>query len=201
MNIEEKIEYFKSFLENKEYSELDIVRRFLCFGNAHIFDDNEENYFILKDKISDHYDIHPNEVMMIGSGKLGFSIAPNKDWNSFNSDSDLDMAIISEKAFNFFWDELLSFNIDIKVRTVEDEKKYNKFLKYFFKGWIRPDLFPFNFEGKSKWFNFFDELSHDFFRFGEHKISAGLYRDFKSFEFYHQDNIRRLRTKGFKVNL
>lgn len=193
MSIEEKKEFFKKYLSDETYSELEIVRRFYCFGHTHIFSNEKEKYFLLKEKIANYFNIHPNEVLMIGSGKLGFSIAPGQDWKHFNIDSDIDIAIISEKAFNFYWSGLLDFNIDIQRRTFKEEKRYRKFLKYFFKGWIRPDLFSFDFSGKSEWFDFFKDLSAYFFEFGEHKISAGLYKDFKSFEMYHQSNIKRLR--------
>lgn len=191
MTIEENIKEFKSDIKNTELSDEYIVRRFLCHGSTHIL--NDSLYFELKENVSKFFDIHPNEILMIGSGKLGFSIAPDKLWNHFDMDSDIDLAIISNGKFNDFWDQLIDFNINLKNRTIEDEKLYNKFIKYFFNGWIRPDFFPFTYKGKNEWFSFFNKLTSDFFEYGEHKISAGLYRDFKTFEMYHINNIKNIR--------
>jgi len=47
---------------------------------------------------------------------------------------------------------------------------YIIFLKYFFKGWIRPDLFPFDFKGKNEWEDFFKSISYK--EFSERKIAV-----------------------------
>ena len=153
MDIDENMKKFKQDLNNKNLSNEYIIRKYLCNGSSPVLED--EIIFEIKNQIAEKFKIHPNEVIIVGSGKLGFSIAPQKRFKHFNVDSDVDVAIISEKLFDDFWLELLSFNINTTSRTEKEENLYNEFRKYFFKGWLRPDKFPFRYEGKQEWFSFF----------------------------------------------
>jgi hypothetical protein len=60
-----------------------------------------------------------------------------------------------------------------------------QFSEYFLRGWIRPDKLPpgacFGFS--DEWFDFFRKLTNSR-QFGDVKISAGLYRNWKFFEGY-----------------
>ncbi|BAZ33457.1 hypothetical protein NIES4074_59710 (plasmid) [Cylindrospermum sp. NIES-4074] len=101
---------------------------------------------------------------MVGSGKLGFSISPdkrqNKLWRPFSEESDIDIVVVSEKSFVKFWEELYNFNISLINRTEREERNYRKFLEKFFKGWLRPDLFPFKYSNRDKWLDFFRSISY-----------------------------------------
>lgn len=189
--IEENLIKFKQDLSNNGFSNEYIVRKYLCNGSSPVLTD--ETIFEIKHSIAEHFKIHPNEIILTGSGKLGFSIAPNKKYKHFNKDSDIDIAIISETLFDTFWRELLNFNINLTSRTARDQESYNKFRNYFFQGWIRPDLFPFQYEDKKMWFDFFRDLTYKFYPYGEHKISAGIYKNFTAFEIYNTQNLKSLR--------
>ena len=181
---------FQEILKSKTVSDLEIVQTHISFGQPYIFD-NEKIYFKLKKTISDHFNVGHEKVIMVGSAKLGFSIAPNKLWRSFNDESDIDMVVIDEQLFDSFWKDLYNFEIELIDRTTEDQKRYIKFLKYFFRGWIRPDLFPFKFNGKNEWEEFFKSISYK--DYGERKITGAIFKNMFFFENYHQINIRNLR--------
>ncbi len=194
---EEKIkQYMDSFKQdcvNKSLSNQYIVQKYLCHGASLVISD--DTLFILKHEISCNFGIHPNEVILTGSGKLGFSIAPDKQFRYFNEESDIDFAIISNNLFEKYWQELLEFNINNRSRTRREERIYFNFINYLFKGWIRPDKFPFNYDKKSQWFEFFNNLTSKIYPFGEHKITAGIYKNFKTFELYNIKNIERVRNE------
>ena len=76
---------------------------------------------------------------MVGSAKLGFSIAPSKLWKPFDGESDIDIVVVSEKSFTEYWSKLFLFNSNT-FRNEQDAERYEKFKDYFFRGWIRPDL-------------------------------------------------------------
>lgn len=191
LKVRENINNFKRDLKNNDFSEEYIIRKYLCNGSSPVLDD--DIMFQIKHKISEKFKIHPNEVIITGSGKLGFSIAHDKKYKPFNDDSDIDVAIISERLFNDFWLELLNFNINLTSRTLKENENYNKFKDYFFKGWIRPDLFPFNYQNKNIWFSFFSDLTNELYSYGEHKVAAGIFKNFKAFEIYNIQNIKNLR--------
>ncbi len=131
---------------------------------------------------------------MIGSAKLGFSISPLKLWQPFREGSAIDMVVISPIIFDRFWVELYDFNIKLTSRTDYEDKQYRKFLDYFFKGWLRPDLFPFSYDGRKDWFDFFKSISYA--EFGIQKVSGAIFRNHGFYERYHVVNIRTIRNGG-----
>ena len=135
-----KIKFIKELREKDPDSRF-IVQKYICNGSSPILTD--EQIFEIKYEIAKQFNIHPNEVILTGSAKLGFSLAPKKLFKKFDENSDIDIAIISNIAFEAFWEELLDFNINIKNRNEQEEKNYRFFQDYFFRGWIRPDKFPF----------------------------------------------------------
>src|ERR1700686_4470077 len=65
----------------------DMCRRFLIFGSCVHLDD--DRYYSLKSVIAEKFAIHPNEIIVVGSAKLGFSIVPTKRYRHFGETSDL----------------------------------------------------------------------------------------------------------------
>lgn len=65
-----------------------------------------------------HLGIHPRNVAVRGSSKIGFSITPDpaKVWMEFNPDSDLDLAIIDPDYYHFIDREVRKWE-----RRAEDE--------------------------------------------------------------------------------
>lgn len=196
-SIETKINNFKSALCDQSQTDKIIVQKYITHGTPHVFKDNEEKYFELKHEIGTYFSENPESVRIVGSAKLGFSIAPKKLWQPFSLDSDIDIVIISKVIFEKFWHELYDFNINLTTRTEKEQNKYSSFLKYFFKGWLRPDLFPFRYPVTTEWFDYFKSISYE--KYGSQKIAAAIYYDFNLFEKYHIQNINKLRI-GFNQN-
>lgn len=190
--IKQKICDFKSALCDQSQTDQLIVQKYITHGTPHIFKDNEAQYFELKYEIATHFSENPESVRIVGSAKLGFSIAQHKLWKQFSLDSDIDIVIISKLIFEKTWSELYDFNIALTTRNETEQRKYNSFLKYFFKGWLRPDLFPFQYPARNEWFDYFKSISYG--KYGPQKIAAAIYYDFNLFEKYHIQNINKLRS-------
>lgn len=194
--IENRKSAFKTELNNDLISDTVIIRKNLLHGNPIIYLDDEDKYFFLKQKVANFFNVSTTKVVMVGSAKLGFSIAPKKIWNDFNEESDIDIVVISETIFDEYWQELLNFNINVKARSEQEDKNYREFLEYFLKGWIRPDLFPFNYPKKNEWFEFFKSISYG--KYGNYKIAGAIFRNEYFFEQYHSRNINRLRLENYE---
>jgi len=190
--IEHRKTNFKAELNNDLISDIAIIRKNLLHGNPIIFQEDEEKYFFLKQKVANFFNVSTTKVVMVGSAKLGFSIAPKKLWKDFNDESDIDLVVISEDVFDEYWKELLDFNINTKARSEREDKNYREFLEYFLKGWIRPDLFPFNYPKKNEWFEFFKSISYG--KYGNYKVAGAIFRNEYFFESYHSRNINKLRA-------
>lgn len=187
----EVLSEFKEDLLNKSISDKEIVDKYILFGTPYIFREDERKYYSLKKVIADHFGISQTNVIMVGSAKLGFSIAPHKLFRKITDESDIDVVIISEKLFDSFWESLFEFNINITSRTEKEDQTYKKFLEYFFRGWLRPDKFPFNYHNKQQWFDFFKRISYK--DYDKRKVTGAIYRNEYFFRKYHENNIKEIR--------
>ena len=122
----------------------------------------------------------PKRALIVGSGKMGFSIANGKRYRIFNDQSDIDIAIISGSLFDRVWQQVFTYWNE-KGRWEEE----NQFRKYLFRGWVRPDKLPpsESFEIRKEWWEFFRKLTQTD-TYGQYKIAAGLYRSWYFFETY-----------------
>ncbi|UHQ56642.1 hypothetical protein [Microbulbifer sp. YPW16] len=161
---------------------LDLLRRHIIFGQAFVYP-NPDDEFELARSIADHFDTHPANVILVGSGKLGFSIAPHKRYVPFNDKSDVDVAIIDQRLFDTIWWEIHKANM-----TSSNWPNRDAFAKYLLRGWIRPDKFP-SIEAPevSDWWDFFNSLS----RSVGIKIRGAVYNDWKFFESYHVQSVKK----------
>jgi len=112
-----------------------VVQKHITSGDSYILD--KDQYFALRHEVSDHFRLHPSQVILVGSGKLGFSIAPSKKYRSFSDESDLDVAIVSTDLFQSLWAEVFEYWADGGFW-----EKSRGFKDYLFRGWLRPDLLP-----------------------------------------------------------
>lgn len=171
-----EIEIFKQELRNCEAPEF--VQKKIIYGDCRVL--NKESYFQLRQEIAKKFHVHPNEVLVVGSAKLGFSIAPNKKYRHFGEKSDIDVVIVSDALFSQVWSTVYSFWRDNIIWDTEEE-----FKKYLFRGWIRPDKLPpsnkFNFS--KDWWEFFREITASG-QFGPYKISGALYKNWTFLESY-----------------
>lgn len=194
MTIEGRIETFRRALEDASLTAAQIVQRYLIHPTPYVFENAEGSYFDLKNSLAVQFGVNPEDVKMVGSAKLGFSIAPKKLWKPFDDSSDIDMVIVSNRVFEEFWQDLYGFNINLTARSEDDERLYRRFLEYFFKGWLRPDVFPFDYPGKQRWFDFFKGISYG--QFGYRKVAGAVFCNMHFFETYHTMNVRQLRSGG-----
>lgn len=184
-----KVQEFKDSINNEKNSTDTIINKYLLHGTPYIFKDDENKFYELKNEIANFIEVSQTNIFVVGSAKLGFSIAPSKRYKYFNEDSDIDIAIIDEATFIRYWKILYEYNTIGRARSYLEEEKYRKFLEYFFKGWLRPDKFPSNMNEKKEWFDFFSSLHKKY----NHKIAAGIYYDIHVFCGYNRENIKSIR--------
>jgi hypothetical protein len=141
-----------------------------------------DEYFRLRSAVAAKYGLHPNDVLVVGSGKLGFSIAPKKRYRHFLDSSDLDVVIISERLFDIVWQD---------VHRYFDQGGYwehaDDFRTYLFRGWIRPDKLPpdHKFPFGKAWWEFFNALSASR-DFSISRIRGAIYRNWYFLEAYQE---------------
>jgi len=176
-----------------DLNDTQMVRKHILSGSPYILQDGV--YFALREQIAVRFAIHPNEVLMVGSGKLGFSIKPIRRWKPFGDTSDIDLAIISSSLFDLYWKSVHKY--------VADGGWWGKckpFLRSLLHGWIRQDLLPpaHAFTMAKDWWEFFNAISSSH-EYGNIKIAAGIYRDFDFLENYQTRCIKMCRQNRLDV--
>lgn len=81
-----------------------IVREFITHGPSAVLD--VQTYARLREYAGTSLHLSPNQnIFLVGSAKLGFSIKPTRRYGLFNDNSDLDLAIVSPILYERLWAE------------------------------------------------------------------------------------------------
>jgi len=169
-------------------------------GTPVIFDNRENEYYHFRKKIADQFKIGFFEVMIVGSSKFGFS--PYK-FTNFSFDSDIDVVLFNERLFDSFFDLLSEYQYKIRTQEIRlnfnQFKQYQKFIRYFVMGWMRPDLLPQNTtefkELKQSWDVFFKSISHSKSEVGNYIVKGGLFKSYYYAEKYYRSSIEEISIK------
>lgn len=157
--------------------------------------------------VSESFGVSFNSVMMVGSGKLGFSMSPpdaehpehSKMFLPFNDDenirkvSDLDIAIISNDIFHEYWKK---FRNSYKTRF---RNTYLHLYNELYRGYIN-ERNIMEVDGCRKQWNETAAISKNKLRsdlYFRHDISYRIYRNWEDFEDYNIQNIRKIKKEKF----
>nr|WP_314142505.1 hypothetical protein [uncultured Rhodococcus sp.] len=168
-----RLAIFRDMLAGDDNDER-IVRSGILYGSAYAILDDAA--YKLREAVANEFGLDANQdVFMVGSAKLGFSIAPRKRFIPFHDRSDIDLAIVSEALFKRVWHELDEY------RAANGRwSSHGDFANYLARGWIRPDKLPRSktFDFSNDWWSFFKSLQNAKIGGGV-KINAGIYHDMK----------------------
>lgn len=179
-----------------------VVQKHLIDGSSYFFDEvRKGEEFEFKKDLAKSLGVHIRDIVIVGSGKLGFSIKPDDDNPSFypfkkfdfdfeknvaNKKSDLDVAIVSN---NLFDNQLVRiYNHTSRYLNFSGNQK-KSFAYYILKGWIRPDFMPNDYFITPEIQSIQDKYKMNYGR----DINIGIYKSWFFFENYHQNNINNLK--------
>ncbi len=188
--MEEAERHFRVALH--DYEPLTVVQRHITTGTCVMLP--EAQYTELKQRVSSTFKIHHSNVLVVGSTRLGFSIAPKKRWRRFGEHSDIDVAIVSQELYLLVWREVAAL---VEADPFVAWERKNNFLSCMLHGWIRPDLLPRSpaLPRADDWFEYFRALTSSGVC-GSYKISAGLYYDMHFLEAYQARAVSACMNQG-----
>lgn len=147
--------------------------------------------------VSDAMGISYNSVMMVGSGKTGCSLSPQKYLKKFTIDptnenkSDIDIAIISLSIFDKLWKEFR------KAYDVTNKRHYNYISREIYRGYINERninlIKPCRLFWKEISIESSKKLKEDMYF--KHEISYRVYRSWEDFEDYNLESIKILKDE------
>jgi hypothetical protein len=159
------------------------LRKQIITGPAFVFQDAHDSYYALREGVGTLLGTHPANVRIVGSAKLGFSIAPYKRYRHFGDKSDVDVMVVDERLFDTIWGEIF----DATEQDILWPKRTD-FARYLMEGWIRPDMFP-SIKGKliGSWWDGFREQSQSV----GVKVTGAVYRNWEFLERYQLTALRQ----------
>ncbi|RII35262.1 hypothetical protein D2A34_08630 [Clostridium chromiireducens] len=149
----------------------------------------------IKALISKELDIGFNNIVTIGSSKIGYSISPTKKlFQEFRVDddehpSDIDIALISNEIFTQLWSEFRG------VHSITFNYSYNKVAKEIFRGFVNDKTFTEIDEIRSMWNRKVDKLNDSLVSdFGfDHQVNYRIYRSLRDLMDYQIRGLREIK--------
>ena len=171
-----------------------IVQAYICGEDCALLPQGQHSK--LKVRVAGKFQTPLESIIVVGSGKLGFSIAPGKRYRPFGDSSDIDVAIISSGAFERIWHELFDY-----ARSGAYWEKQQEFEHYCFRGWIRPDKLPRSstYPFTKQWWDFFQALTSSN-EFGPYKITGALYHGRHFFDAYQRQCVDQCKQEMEQEN-
>jgi hypothetical protein len=92
-----------------------------------IFNNDANAYRLWREALAKPLGVDPCNLFIVGSACVGCSVNPYKDWNAFDAESDVDIAVISSHHFDLAWRTMrLSRRADVtgdEWREIEFHRK------------------------------------------------------------------------------
>jgi len=149
---------FTSLLRTQDHESL--VDEYLFRGVPFAFRERPEEYNILLEHIATSLDVPRTSITLVGSGRIGFSLNPDKFGASFSDKSDLDILVVSDLWFDRIWLDFLRWNRRNYFNLSPQDKVLitrNRIDIYWGRLW--PDSLPQVTQLAAVWFNAFRSIS------------------------------------------
>lgn len=189
-------------------SHLDVLlQKYIIDTDSFFFQDveNDIDEFDFKKDIAETLNVHVRDIIIIGSGKLGFSLKPyiskskktyynfyefDFKWkqNNSNKKSDLDVAIISSELFDRQFVNLYNESSFYRQEYVEEWGKRPDFAKYLLKGRLATRFLPSKFRLSDEIKTVQEKYQIKFGR----EINIEVYKSWYFFETYHTNNLKSI---------
>lgn len=147
--------------------------------------------------VSSSLGVSYNSVMMVGSGKTGFSLSPKKRFKAFNispdakDKSDIDIAIISQPIFDRLW------KLFRDSYSVTNEYTYKFISREVYRGYINERNINGIDETRKVWKETSALANRNLQQkmYFKHDISYRIYRSWEDFEEYNIFSIKDLKRE------
>jgi len=180
-----------------------VVREYIFEPEPYAFRDWPRGCEILRAHLCRSLRLSEQNVIVIGSAKVGFSLSPDNFGRRFSDDSDIDVLVVDDALFDTVWKTLLQWNYPRRYHLSGADWKWARSrMGDLYWGWFTPD--KIRYDGLSfpdvlkplrdisvRWFNAFRSLSR-YPQFAGREFSGRLYRTWDHALLYHIDGLRQI---------
>ncbi|MFN2413626.1 MAG: hypothetical protein ABR603_00640 [Pyrinomonadaceae bacterium] len=132
---------FKDLLKNIPVPQ--IVEEYIFAGAPYAFRRNPTLMNVIIRHLTSRLPITAENIAVVGSAKLGFSLNPDGYFNPFSDESDIDVVVVNETLFDEIWSILLKWHYPRRYTGLENilnSKWAGSRQKDIYWGWVRPHL-------------------------------------------------------------
>jgi hypothetical protein len=185
-----------------------IVKEVIFQGEPFAFRNLPQHFDTLKKHLNTSLGTKEENITIIGSGKIGFSLAPDSPFRAYNEgSSDIDVLVVDPVLFDTVWHSMLAWHYERdRTEMNSDERRWiGERRKSLYWGWLQPDdlktpqftMFRVRLlervrEVRGKWFNAFKTLESSK-HFRNYRIDGRLYRSWEHAAHYHIDGLSILK--------
>jgi hypothetical protein len=161
----------------KERRHKELVEEHLIAGLPYVFKDSPKAYQDFVGTLAGQFRTPKEDISVIGSARIGFSLDPDKFGAPFGAASDLDTIVVNAAMFDTAWYQLYSlgqrrFSLERWVQSAFQEHRTNN----VFWGFIVPEALPGVVTLSNLWFNVFREVGGRIRALAGHEVNGRLYR-------------------------
>jgi len=197
------VRQFKRILLSRPLNE--ILDKHVLAGTPYAFREYPERFEVLRRFLARALKVPQENILVVGSGRIGFSLSPDNFPRQFSDASDIDVLVHDQFLFDEIWTILLKWHYPNRYgglygvdRHWAAERK-----KEVYWGWLQPERIEFPDLSLPRtlqplrdicttWFNAFRGLSLEP-GFSGRNVSGRLYRTLKHASLYHLDGLRQIK--------
>jgi len=193
---------FKSALLSRPVTE--VLRDYVFSGDPYAFRERPSALLNLRAHVSKALNVSENNIVIVGSAQVGFSLSPDNFPRRFTDRSDIDVVVVDEHLFDAVWYTLLQWHYPRRQDLPRGDWGWTKDRrKDLYWGWFVPDQIRFNGlslpealkpirDCSTLWFNTFQSLTK-YPEFSGRDVHGRLYRTWEHVRLYHAEGLRQIR--------
>ena len=191
-----KAELLKMLVERRHK---EVVENHLIAGVPFVFKESAKSYDKFVETLAGQFQTPKEDVSLIGSARIGFSINPDKFPAAFRPASDVDAVVVNAEKFDKAWFELSGigrrrFGMERKVQIAYQEHRENN----VFFGFIVPDRLPGIVTLSPIWFFGLQLVGRQVREVSGRKINGRLYRTWEHVRAHQLYSLESIEAKFAK---
>lgn len=172
----------------------EIVNKYILCEDCVCFSGEKDLIRRLKTAIADHFHLHLKNIEIVGSGKLGISLNEERFGKPFDSQSDIDLIVVSSELFDRAWIELLMLDYKYPHRLRGNDRDFlRESFETIHKGYLSPNKLPEASNFGKNWWAIFNGLSNKA-KYENRKIRGRLFKNWFCVEKYY--SLQLIKLKG-----
>ena len=188
-------EEFEQILRTGDLDRL--LDEYLFTGLPFSFAEDPKVYQRLIMTISRGLRVPSADICVVGSARIGFSLAPHKFGAPFSDYSDMDILVVSSSLFDLSWEDIIT-NRRVPWSSLRPRTRSNlinhRVYDYIYNGWIYPNSVVEALEIGQQWMTTFNGLSR-IPDLSSRSIGGRLYRTWQHARVYHRRGLQVLQNQ------